>query len=198
MPNLSLHTQHRLPHVKRLEEETWESYADAKCSNWLAPPRLRSWQLCSQRQLCMEMCWNLALAAITACRKLSFATYGLCDATQNPAQQMIGGNDKGLRPCSESIAFMQEDFMPAAAQTPALCWNVLEPRASTYRSPSRVQQVVSLPTQCRHSFQQSTRLEDKGSTSCYFLQPGCKFFANDSKSHGGSFAATAIASSLLE
>ena len=128
----------------------------------------------------MQMCWNFALATITACRKLSCAIMGSetrCknSATQNPAQQMIGGNDKGLCPCSESIAFMQKDFMPAAAQTPALCWNVLGPRANKYRSLSRVQH-FSLPTQCR--IQQSTRLEDKGSTSCYFLQPGCKFFAS--------------------
>ena len=56
LPNLSLQTQRRIPHGKCLEKETWQSYADAKCLNWLAPPRLRSWQLCSQRQLCMEMC----------------------------------------------------------------------------------------------------------------------------------------------
>ena len=85
---------------------------------------------------------------------------------------MIGGNDKGLRPCSESIAFMQKDFMPAAPQTPTLCWNVLEPRASKYRSRSRVQQ-VSLPTQCR--IQQSKRLEDKESTlPTTWLQALCK------------------------
>ena len=81
LPNLSLQTQCRIPHGKRLEErgeeKVWQSYADANCSNWLAPPRLRSWQLCSQWQLCMEMCWNLALAGITiVCRKIFFATSG--------------------------------------------------------------------------------------------------------------------------
>ena len=82
LPNLTLQTQRRIPHGKRLEEKekakAWQSYADANCSNWLAPPRLRSWQLCSQQQLCMEMCWNLTLAGITTvCRKLFFATSGL-------------------------------------------------------------------------------------------------------------------------
>ena len=80
--NLSLQTHRRIPHGKRLEEKekakAWQSYADANCSNWLAPPRLQSWQLCSQQQLCMEMCWNLTLAGITTvCRKLFFATSGL-------------------------------------------------------------------------------------------------------------------------
>ena len=77
LPNLSLQTQRRIPHGNRLEEKAWQSYADGQCTNWLAPPRLRSWQLCSQRQLCMGMCWNLALAAITACPKFFFATSGL-------------------------------------------------------------------------------------------------------------------------
>ena len=52
--------------------KAWQSYADANCSNWLAPPR--SWQLCSQRQQ-MEMRWNLTLAGIIiVCRKFFFAT----------------------------------------------------------------------------------------------------------------------------
>ena len=67
--------------------------------------------------------------------------------------------------------------MPAAAQTPALYWNVLEPYASKYRSLSRIQN-LSLPTQCR--IQQSKRLEDKESTSSYYLQPGCKLSASKS------------------
>ena len=44
LPNLSLQTQRRIRHRNRLEEKAWQGYADGKCSNWLAPPRLRSWQ----------------------------------------------------------------------------------------------------------------------------------------------------------
>ena len=64
--------------------------------------------------------------------------------------------------------------MPAAPQTPALYWNELEPRAIKYRSWSRIQN-LSLPTQCR--VQQSKRLEDKESTTSYYLQPGRKLFS---------------------
>ena len=40
LENLSVQTHCRIPHGKCFEEETWRGCADAKCSNWLALPRL--------------------------------------------------------------------------------------------------------------------------------------------------------------